>query len=286
MTGHNTDFLTSKLILLSIVLICTCFQIVSADLNPPIPVSPSYRNSVISLRAGGNSIRLRSNPLRRAEQCKESLPRKSTDLPSLVIVGRVKEVYSPFTTTFTTKVSILSSTENSTTITTNQTESLSLKAVVNIIRVIKGNQQLEDDDIIVSGINSTASQPCPNYVKDNDTLILLLDFDQQDRSYKIHNGNLLAMNLNNLDKINAIATDEPFKRRGPIEDILCEAHYCPYGRCKIFDSGVTCECPTNCEPKSSPVCGSDNATYSNECELIQEGCRRQRPMFVTKETAC
>lgn len=226
--------------------------------------------------------------MRRPESCRENLPRKSEDLPALVITGRVREVYlagdqpqGPINPIIGSGGAIPDEQQAATTATTN-------RALVTIGRVIKGSQQLVGSDIIVSGFNSTSSTPCPNYVKPNDTLILLLD-QETDRRYVIQGGNLLPMNLANLDRVNAIAADEPFKRRGPIEDILCEAKYCAYGRCVVLNEAsgeVTCKCPDSCPSAPMPVCGSDNATYTNECHLIKEGCNRQRPLFVTKESSC
>lgn len=225
--------------------------------------SSSIQTNVIS-SSSSSVIRLRANKLRRPESCRENLPRRSEDLPVLVITGRVKEVYM--------------AAENQTSATN--------KALVTIGRVIKGNQQLIGTDILVSGFNSTSSTPCPNYVKHNDTFIWLLNHDA-DRRYSIQGNNMLSMNLANLDKINAIASDEPYKRRPPIEDILCEAHYCAYGRCVANERGqVSCQCPDICPLLPTPVCGSDNNTYTNECHLIKEGCRQQRPLFVTRESSC
>lgn len=231
-------------------------------------------------------IKIRGNKSRKPELCKESLPRKSEDLPALVITGKVKEVYMAPTevqnNNTTTSIITMITTTPSDFRTTN-------KALVNIGRVIKGNQQLLNSDIIISGFNSSSlGITCPNYVKPNDTYIFLLNQDG-DKKYSIQGSNILSMNLNNLDRINAIALDEPSKRRGLIEDILCEAHYCPYGRCVVINEKagqVHCQCPDSCPSLPMPVCGSDNTTYTNECNLIKEGCKRQRPLFVTKEASC
>lgn len=259
---------------LFVMKILVALTVVIVALFGAIEMAPQ-QGTTISSSSSTSYIRLRANRLRRPESCRENLPRRSEDLPALVVTGRVKEVYlagEPQTNPAITSAVIGGSEQN--------------RALLSIGRVIKGNKQLVGSDIIVAGFNSSSSTPCPNYVKPNDTLILLLNHDG-DRKYSIQGSNLLTMNLANLDRVNAIAADEPYKRRGPIEDILCEAHYCPYGRCVASERGqVSCHCPDTCQPLPAPVCGSDNTTYTNECHLIREGCRRQRPLFVTKESTC
>lgn len=258
----------------------------------------SSSTSSLSSSSSTSVVRLRPSRLRHRppESCRESLPRKSEDLPALVITGRVKEVYLA-----NEVASAQSSATNGSTGTPSQQQqsmqqqmsgdtqmgaAQQNRALVNIARVIKGNKQLTGSDIVVSGFNSSSSMPCPNYVIPNDTLIFLLE-PKGDKKYSIQGSHLLSMNLNNLDRINAIAADEVYKRRPQIEDILCEAHYCPYGRCVVDDRNQTsCQCPETCPPVPAPVCGSDYTTYPSECHLIKEGCRRQKPLFVTKEAAC
>lgn len=252
----------------------------------------SGSSSVSTSSITSSIIRLRGNKLRKPELCRENLPKKSEDLPNLVITGRVREVYlagEPTQTTANTGQPNSIATSFINVGTTQPTIRASdNKALVTVIRVFKGNRQLVGSDIIISGFNSSNSTPCPNYVKPNDTWILLLN-QLGDRKYAIQDSNILSLNLNNLDRIDAISKDEPLKRRPPIENILCEAHYCVYGRCAVINEArnqVSCQCPDTCPPLPAPVCGSDNTTYTNECHLIQEGCRRQRPLFVTKESSC
>jgi len=240
------------------------------------PQGTSVQDSTGSTSITASLIRLRANRLRRPEFCRENLPRKAEDLPALVITGRVKEVY------LANEANNSSGGQES-----NRQQAALNRALVNVGRVLRGNQQLVGGDILVSGFNSSNATPCPNYIKPNDSWILLLNQEEGERRYSIQGSNILSLNLNNLDRVNAIAADEPFKRRGPIEDILCEAHYCAYGRCLANERGkLTCQCPEDCPSSSSPVCGSDNSTYQSECHLIKEGCKRQRPLFVTKESSC
>lgn len=249
--------------------------------------SSTSTSSVSTSSITSSIIRLKANKLRKPELCRENLPRKSEDLPNLVITGRVREVYlagePPQTANQPISVVRESTQPPQPTIGGAKADN---KALVSIIRVFKGNQQLVGSDVIISGFNSSNATPCPNFVKPNDTWILLLN-QIGDRKYAIQDSNILSLNLNNLERIDAIAKDEPFKRRLPIEDILCEAHYCAYGRCVANKRNqVSCQCPDTCPPLPAPVCGSDNTTYANECHLIKEGCRRQRPLFVTKESTC
>lgn len=246
---------TLVLALISALVSCETIRLESHQVGPHVSNS-----RIVTLSTSSNAIRLRANRLRRPEQCKENLPKKFDDLPELVIIAKIKEVYTSLSSTLN---SLLSSQQDATNNNNNQTVDQQLKALVNVARVFKGNQRLEGSNILVTGFNTTSSTSCPNYIKPNDTVILLLNSEASDRSYAIQNGNLLSMSLNNLDKINAIVADEQFKRRSPIEDILCEAHYCPYGRCKVSEqqNSVSCECPDICTMNYSPVCGSDNTTY-------------------------
>ena len=50
---------------------------------------------------------------------------------------------------------------------------------------------------------------------------------------------------------------------------------------ECVDSGGAprCQCPT-CDPIVVPVCGTDNRTYENACELQRQACVSRRPRLV------
>lgn len=277
-----------------LVLLCLFVALTLIDLNNALEHQEISRTITTISTTNTQIVKFR-----RPDICRENLlSRKASELPALVITGRIKEVYltnldtqQPLTINHLS-VDTLGPLNNA----TNQ------RALVTINRVLKGSQDLVDSDIIVSGFNGTNASPCPNSIKPNDTWIMLLD-QEADRRYTIQGQNLISLNLANLDRINAIAADEPLKRRPNIDDILCEAHYCAYGRCRVKvdeniskpESGLTltvtnksveCHCPDSCPPLPNPICGSDNATYTNECHLIREGCRLKKPLFVTKLYPC
>lgn len=183
--------------------------------------------------------KLRLTKLRKPD-CSNSFPKRSEDLSQVVLHGIVDEVYM---------------TDNG----------ADYKASVNVTRVMKGYDSLEGTTIIVTGFNSSAlsgSQVCPSNVKPKDTMIYLLD-QIGDKIFSL-NTTIISMNLNNLDKINALALKEPFKRRGPIIETLCETQYCPFNAdCIELDNEAKCVCPVNCESslKFPEVCGSNNKTY-------------------------
>lgn len=72
---------------------------------------------------------------------------------------------------------------------------------------------------------------------------------------------------------------------------LCGTGGCPYyGLClKDPNRGFyECHCQgcTPGDPNDDPVCGDDEVTYANQCELESESCRNQRPIKRTHKGKC
>ena len=52
------------------------------------------------------------------------------------------------------------------------------------------------------------------------------------------------------------------------------------------DDTPICKCEKNCEGETKPVCGSDDKTYQNECELKMKSCLNKIPISTAKEGSC
>ena len=71
----------------------------------------------------------------------------------------------------------------------------------------------------------------------------------------------------------------------PCRGVICTN----YGVCKPNPRallGYQCECPVQCPPGISKVCGSDGRTYSSECELKRESCRRKITITISYQGSC
>ena len=75
--------------------------------------------------------------------------------------------------------------------------------------------------------------------------------------------------------------------------MACENHYCPNNAVCIEEktnigilSRARCECLSNCPINYEPVCGSNGETFSNECKLRMESCKRGVNLFVRYPSSC
>lgn len=197
---------------------------------------------------------------RKRTECREDWPRRAEDLPNVVLSGVVQQTHPPPAGT------TLSS------------------ATLFVKWVLKGPAQLEGTRITVDGFGTPDS--CYPVPKSFDSLILLLQ-ESTAGLYRL-NGSVFRVNLNNLDRIQSVVADQPYRRRADIPDQPCESHYCPNnGDCVEQSDGQTsCQCPTSCPSVREPVCGSDQQTYANECRLRADSCGKGQNVFIRHTGSC
>ncbi|KAK3869875.1 hypothetical protein Pcinc_024845 [Petrolisthes cinctipes] len=68
----------------------------------------------------------------------------------------------------------------------------------------------------------------------------------------------------------------------------CEHMVCQKGEVCLADDGRVprCQCNSTCPSTLSPVCASDGTTYSNECTMNFEGCRRREVLTILYRGKC
>ena len=61
----------------------------------------------------------------------------------------------------------------------------------------------------------------------------------------------------------------------------------PDEECQVDEKGMPqCVCPGPCPPIHRPVCGSDQRTYSSNCDLQRESCLQKRSIKLLYEGVC
>lgn len=64
--------------------------------------------------------------------------------------------------------------------------------------------------------------------------------------------------------------------------------FCAWGAHCITgpDGRGLCQCPTHCKPINDPVCGTDDKTYTNHCQLRVSSCKNRQNIRVRHPGAC
>ncbi|XP_023225302.1 agrin-like isoform X1 [Centruroides sculpturatus] len=81
----------------------------------------------------------------------------------------------------------------------------------------------------------------------------------------------------------------PQKSRPPVRENTCESMYCAYGAQCLLDERTQqayCRCQDTCSDVFAPVCGTDDVTYSSECQLRTASCTQQKRIFVRHQGPC
>nr|XP_009940178.1 PREDICTED: agrin [Opisthocomus hoazin] len=82
----------------------------------------------------------------------------------------------------------------------------------------------------------------------------------------------------------------PVKHRGPCDlgaPSPCLSVECTFGAtCVVKNQEAVCECQQVCQGRYDPVCGSDNRTYGNACELDSMACVLKREIKVKHKGPC
>lgn len=68
----------------------------------------------------------------------------------------------------------------------------------------------------------------------------------------------------------------------------CAARDCEhFARCvSKADDSTICTCPEDCPTVRKSVCGSDNVTYKNDCEMRREMCKAGKTGKLKKIGVC
>ena len=76
----------------------------------------------------------------------------------------------------------------------------------------------------------------------------------------------------------------------------CQGYNCPFGGYCLSQPPfheVTCHCPDDCPPdkllgigETTPVCGSNGQTYSDECQLFLSSCKLKTNIYIEHIGSC
>ncbi|XP_067659548.1 agrin-like isoform X2 [Haliotis asinina] len=170
------------------------------------------------------------------------------------------------------------------------------KSEVEIKRVFKGdnvvNAHVNFEDpvthrkmLMIKGFGDESI--CDSEVRKFDTRIFLLD-DGANGDLKL-NSSIVRISLRNLEHMDALVKDIPYKKPDLPKKSPCETNFCAFGaKCMVNSTSGThyCKCDTSCDDIFAPVCGTDKVTYINECHLNRESCRTKRRIKVKVQGQC
>lgn len=70
-------------------------------------------------------------------------------------------------------------------------------------------------------------------------------------------------------------------------DEPCAYKECGFGESCVVENGHgICRCPEKCSSTYSPICGSDEVSYVNECHLRRFACQHQAPIRIKRIGEC
>jgi len=155
-------------------------------------------------------------------------------------------------------------------------------------RVFYGPKNLRKARVNIAGFGAN-KEWCWNDVKRGESWIFVLQTISYPDYFRV-NSSLIKVNLHNLEKVDAIIADEPYRKMTTVTQLPCEKKYCPNSAIctedKFSPDGTKCECLTYCKPNYEPVCGSNDQTYNNECELRMKTCLMGKNVFVKSLAPC
>lgn len=132
----------------------------------------------------------------RRPECRDKGPRRIEELPSLAATGSLEEIFE-----------------------VERNETL-LRGRATLYRIMHGPKELAGRDIEVRGLNDP--EFCNQHPVAGDKFIFLLD-ELYPGVYKL-NRSLFRITLENIDRMNALVRDEPFRRRAEIVERKFETH--------------------------------------------------------------
>nr|XP_055044516.1 agrin isoform X4 [Misgurnus anguillicaudatus] len=179
---------------------------------------------------------------------------------------------------------------------------------VRVWRYLKGKTTV-NGEILLDGGNKVMiggfGDPdiCDNQVATGDTRIFFVNLAPEymwpaHKNELMLNSSLMRITLRNLEEVEhcvedhrRIVADKPvhFTETAPPDG--CRGKLCGFGalceRDPTNPSKGECVCKKiPCSPVVAPVCGSDDSTYSNECELEKAQCIAQRRIKVMRKGSC